>query len=94
MHTTVDEVRALKVNVFSIWLDNVGSNIASDVEHAFIVLDSIVEVDGCILIFIFVGEVALFELYHALHFRMIQIKIILWMVGIIVSHFFIEVNGR
>ena len=87
MHTSVYEVRTFEVSVLRVRLDDVGSDVASDFEHTLIVLDSVLEVDGRILIFIFVGEVALLELYYALHFRVIKIEIVLRMVGIKVSHY-------
>ena len=87
MHTSVYEVRTFEVYVLRVRLDDVGSDVASDLEHTLIVLDSVLEVDGRILIFIFVGEVALLELYYALHFRVIKIEIVLRMVSIKVSHY-------
>ena len=88
VHTSVYEVRTFEVYVLRVRLDDVGSDVASDFEHTLIVLDSVLEVDGRILIFIFVGEVALLELYYALHFRVIKIEIVLRMVSIKVSHCF------
>ena len=87
MHTSVYEVRTFEVYVLRVRLYDVGSDVASDLEHTLIVLDSVLEVDGRILIFIFVGEVALLELYYALHFRVIKIEIVLRMVSIKVSHY-------
>ena len=87
MHTSVYEVRTFEVYILRVRLDDVGSNVASDLEHTLIVLDGVLEVDGRILIFIFVGEVALLELYYALHFRVIKIEIVLRMVSIKVSHY-------
>ena len=87
MHTSVYEVRTFEVYVLRVRLDDVGSDVASDLEHTLIVLDGVLEIDGRILIFIFVGEVALLELYYALHFRVIKIEIVLRMVSIKVSHY-------
>ena len=87
MHTSVNEVRALKVNVLRIRLDDVGGDVASNLKHTLVVLDSVLEVYGRILKFVFVGEVALLEFHNTLHFRMIKIEIVFRMVGIIVSHY-------
>ena len=87
MHTTVYEVRTLKVDILRVRLDDVGSDVAGNLKHTLIVLDSVLEIDGRILKFIFVGVVALLEFNDALHFRVIKIEIVLRMVCIIVSHF-------
>ena len=87
MHTSVHEVRSLEVHVLRVRLDDVGGDVTGDFEHSLIVLDSVLEVHGRILIFVLVGEVALLQLNDALHFRMIKIEIVFRMVGIIVSHY-------
>ena len=86
MHASVYEVRSFEVHILRVRLDDVCGDVAGDLEHTLIVLDCVLKVNGRILIFFFVGVVALLELYHALHFRMIQIEFIFRMVGIKVCH--------
>ena len=90
MHTTVYKVRTLKVDILRVRLDDVGSDVAGNLKHTLIVLDSVLEINGRILKFIFVGVVALLEFNDALHFRVIKIEIVLRMVCIIVSHYFLK----
>ena len=75
-----------EVNSLTVGFEDIGGDVAGDVEHTLVVLDGIVEVYGCILILVFVCEVAFLELNDAFHFRVIEIEIKFRMVAIIISH--------
>ena len=88
MHASVDEVRSFEVYGLGVGLDDVGGEIARDVEHTLVVFDGVLEVDGCILVLVLVCEVALLEFNDSLHLRMTQIEVILGVVCIVICHFF------
>ena len=88
-HTSVLKVWTLEVNILRVRSDDVGSYVASDVENLLVVLDGVVEVNGCVLKLVFVGEALFLQLDDALHQRMIQVKRYFRVVTIIVCHNFI-----
>ena len=85
-HAAVFQVWPFKVYAFRVWLNDVCSDIARDVEHTFVVFDSVLVVNGSVFKSIFVCIVALFEVNNAFHQRMVQVELDLWMVGVIVWH--------
>jgi len=44
-------VRTFEVNSLRVWLDDIGSHVAGDVENLLVVLDGIAQVNGSIVIF-------------------------------------------
>ena len=85
-HASVHEVWSFKVNILGILFNDVCSDVACNLEHLLVVLNSVVKIHGSIRILLFVSKVALLQFYDAFHFRMIQIEFKLRMVGIIVCH--------
>ena len=86
MHPTVNKVRSLLIYGFGIGLDDVSGNVAGNFEQSVIVLDSVVEVNRRILIFVFILKVALFKLNDSLHQRVPEMKSQLGIVCIIIWH--------
>ena len=85
-HAAVHQVRPLLVHALAVGLDDGGGHLAGNFQHAPVVLDGIIVVDGCIGIGGRIGEIALSQLHNALHERMVQVKTNLGTFGIIVVH--------
>ena len=73
--------------ILAVWFDDVRCDVTCYLEHVLVVLDGVVVVYRRVLILVLVFEVALLELYDALHLRMIEIEVELRMICIIISHF-------
>ena len=85
-HASVNEVWTFEVNILRVWLDDVSGDVASNFEHTLVVLNSVVEVNGSVLILFLVDEVSLLQFDYSLHLRVVEVELKLWMVGIIVCH--------
>ena len=79
-------MRTFQVYALRVGLNDVGGHIACYLQYLLVVLDGILVVDGCIVMLFCIGVVLLFQVYDALHQRMIQVKRYLGMIAIIVCH--------
>ena len=89
-HTAVLVMRTLEVHILGIGSDDVTAHLADDVQHALIGVHRVLEVEGSVVEFLALGIVALAQCYDLLHQRMTQVILERFIVGIKVSHFFIE----
>ncbi len=79
-------MRAFQIHRLAVWLDDVGGHIASDFQHALVVLYRIFVANRGVGELVFVRIALLFQLHDALHQRVIEVELNLRMVGIVICH--------
>ena len=79
-------MRALFVNRFAVWLDNVSGDIARYFQQLLIVFDGVLVVNGCVVVFVFIFKVALFQLNNSFHQRVMKVELQLGRVQKVICH--------
>ena len=79
-----------QVNALRVWLDDIGSHVAGDVENLLVVLDGIAQVNGSIVIFFRISETFFLQLNDTSHQGVVQVEPDLRMIAIIVCHNYFE----
>ena len=73
-----------EVNALRVWLDDIGSHVAGDVENLLVVLDGIAQVNGGLVIFFRISETLFFQLDDTSHQGVVQVEPDLRMIAIII----------
>ena len=63
---------------------------ANYVEYALIVVHGVLEIDGGVVVALSIGKIAFLELYDLAHQRMVEMMAKIRIVGIEVSHIYLE----
>ena len=79
-------MRTFEVNIFRVWFDDVGCNIACDVENTLVVFDSVLIAYRSIGKLVFIFVITFLEINNSLHERMAQVEFNFRMISIVISH--------
>ena len=79
-------MRALFVNRFAVWLDNVSGDVARYFQQLLIVFDGVLVVNGCVVVFVFIFKVALFQLNNSFHQWVMKVELQLGRVQKVICH--------
>ena len=83
---------SFEVNILRVRLDDVSGDVASNLEHTLVVFYSVVEVNGSVGIFCSIHKSTFLQFDYSLHLRVVEVKLKLWMVGIIICHVCFLIN--
>ena len=71
----VDHARALVVHALGVGGDHLAADLAGDLQHAAVGVHSVFEILRRIVVEVFLGETALFQLHDLAHQRMLEVEL-------------------
>ena len=75
LHVVVDHARALVVHALGVEGDHLAADLAGDLQHAAVGVHSVFEILRRIVVEVFLGETALFQLHDLAHQRMLEVEL-------------------
>ena len=86
-HAAILQMRTFEVDTLGVGFNDVGGDVARDVEHTTVVLHRVFVIDGSVCIVFLVRKIAFLQFDDALHQRVVEVELQVRVVVIIICHF-------